>query len=100
MNHLDVLRRNLELYCTQCEHLILLGDFNVKSNESSMHSFFELYGCKNLIAKPSCYKNPEKLSSIDLIATAQLHSTKPELRFCAGSNPACGASEICNGEDL
>ena len=26
--------------------------------------------------------------------TAQLNSTKPELRFCAGSNPACGLSEI------
>ena len=23
-----------------------------------------------------------------VIITAQLHSTKPELRFCAGSNPA------------
>ena len=32
--------------------------------------------------------------------TAQLHSTKPELRFCAGSNPARGVSEICDGEDL
>ena len=32
--------------------------------------------------------------------TAQLHSTKPELRFCAGSNPARGASEIRDGEDL
>ena len=32
--------------------------------------------------------------------TAQLHSTKPELRFCAGSNPACGVLEICDGEDL
>ena len=35
-----------------------------------------------------------------VITTAQLHSTKPELRFCAGSNPARGVSEICNGEDL
>ena len=35
-----------------------------------------------------------------VIATAQLHSTKPELRFCAGSNPACGMLEIRNGEDL
>ena len=34
------------------------------------------------------------------ITTAQLHSTKPELRFCVGSNPACGVSEICDGEDL
>ena len=35
-----------------------------------------------------------------VINTAQLHSTKPELRFCAGSNPARGVSEICNSEDL
>ena len=35
-----------------------------------------------------------------VITTAQLHSTKPELRFCAGSNPACGVSEIRDGEDL
>ena len=36
-----------------------------------------------------------------VITTAQLHSTsKPELRFCAGSNPAHGMSEIRDGEDL
>ena len=35
-----------------------------------------------------------------VITTAQLHSTKLELRFCAGSNPARGVSEIRNGEDL
>ena len=35
-----------------------------------------------------------------VIATAQLHSTKPELRFCAGSNPARCVLEIRDGEDL
>ena len=35
-----------------------------------------------------------------IITTAQLHSTKPELRFCAGSSPARGMSEIRNGDDL
>ena len=35
-----------------------------------------------------------------VLTTAQLHSTKPQLRFCAGSNPARGASEIRDGEDL
>ena len=34
-----------------------------------------------------------------VITTAQLHSTKPELRLRAGSNPAGGVSEICDGED-
>ena len=35
-----------------------------------------------------------------IIATAQLHSSKPELRFCTGSNPARGVLEIRYGEDL
>ena len=35
-----------------------------------------------------------------VITTAQLHSTNPELRFCAGSNPAPGVLEIHDGEDL
>ena len=35
-----------------------------------------------------------------VITTAQLHSTKPELRLCAGSNPARGVSEIRDGEHV
>ena len=35
-----------------------------------------------------------------IITTAQLHSTKPELRFCTGSNLARDKLEICNAEDL
>ena len=38
--------------------------------------------------------------SVVVITTAQLHSTKSEPRFCAGSNPARGVSEIRDGEDL
>ena len=35
-----------------------------------------------------------------VITTAQLYSTKPKLRFCAGSNPAHGVSEIRDDQDL
>ena len=35
-----------------------------------------------------------------VITTAKLHSTKPELRFCAGSSPAGGVSKIRDDEDL
>ena len=35
-----------------------------------------------------------------VITTAQLHSVKPELRFCTGSNLACGVSEIRDGDGL
>ena len=32
--------------------------------------------------------------------TAQQYSTKPELRFCANSIPACDVSEVCDDEKL
>ena len=35
-----------------------------------------------------------------VITTAQLHSTKPELRFCSGSNRPLSVSEIRDGEHL
>ena len=35
-----------------------------------------------------------------IITTAQLHSTKPELWFCTGSNPAGSMLEIRDVEDL
>ena len=35
-----------------------------------------------------------------VITTSQFHSTKPELRFCAGSNPARGLSDIRNSKDI
>ena len=39
-------------------------------------------------------------SGVVFITTAQLNSSKPDLRFCAGSNPARGVSEIRDGDDL
>ena len=34
-----------------------------------------------------------------IITTAQLHSSKPEFRLCAGSNPNRGVLDIRDGED-
>ena len=36
----------------------------------------------------------------DVIEIFKLHSTKPELRFCAGSSPPRSVLEISDGEDL
>ena len=44
--------------------------------------------------------NGQWCCGVVVITTVQLHSTKPELRFCAGSNPAHGVSKIHDGEDL
>ena len=49
---------------------------------------------------PLSYLRRTKRVIAVVIATAQLHSTNTELRFCAGSNPARGMSEIRDGENL
>ena len=51
------------------------------------------------ISRPSVKKWCERCCVV-VITTAQLHSNKPELRFCAGSNPAHGVSQIGDGKDL
>ena len=35
-----------------------------------------------------------------IFATAKFYSIKPELKFCAGSNPACRVSEVFDGENV
>ena len=39
-------------------------------------------------------------SGVVVNTTGKVHSTKSELRFCAGLNPARSVSEICDGENL
>ena len=45
-------------------------------------------------------ENEKWCCSVVVITTAQLHSTKLELKFCASSNPARGVGEIRDAEDL
>ena len=44
-----------------------MGDFNIETNDSCMADFSEMYNLVNLIKEPTCYKNPNSPSSIDLI---------------------------------
>ena len=68
-NHLQQLRNNLDLYPAKYENIVLIGDFNVSPEESHMETFCESYGLKNLCKVPTCYKNPQNPSCIDLILT-------------------------------
>ena len=63
------LRNSLDLYSAKYENIILIGGFNVSPAESRMKTFCESHGLKNLIKVPTCYKNPQNSSCIDLILT-------------------------------
>ena len=70
-----------------CKHICKY--FRISTNNKAMY-IIDTITCKNNMG----------CCGVLVTATAQLHSTIPELRFCAGSNPARGMSETCDGEDI
>ena len=60
-----------EIYSLSSKHdnFLLLGDFNSEPTEEAMTSFYQIYNFKNLLDKPTCYKNPNNPSCVDLIIT-------------------------------
>ena len=88
-----------------------LYDFNNKDKNKQLVNVIKsgLIDFKNETKKMSedvnKTKKPHKIVNIfektlKFNEQKQLHSTKPELRFCAGSNLARGVLEIRDGEDL
>ena len=76
---------------------------NLIMSEEEEHLFQQSNSC--WICKKRIDNDEEKVRDhwrhgVVVITAAQLHSTKPELRFCTGSNPVRGVSEIRDGEDL
>ena len=68
-NHLECLNRLIDENSSSFDNFIFIGDFNVSTNHNSMIHFCDLNGLRNLINVPTCYKNFDNPSSIDLILT-------------------------------
>ena len=64
---LDKLGIVVDHYLPRYDNIILIGDFNSEINEISMSEFCDVYNLSNLIKEPTCFKNPENPSSIDVI---------------------------------
>ena len=68
-SHLNVITKTFDTYYGKYENVIFLGDFNAGIEETTMKSFCESYNLTNLIKQPTCFKNPDKPSCIDLLLT-------------------------------
>ena len=51
------------------DNFILIGDFNSEIHEEPLNIFCTTYNLKNLIKEPTCFKNIDNPSCIDLILT-------------------------------
>ena len=68
-NHLECLNRLIDKHSNSFDNFIFIGDFNISTNRNSMINFCDLNGLRNVINVPTCYKNSDNPTSIDLILT-------------------------------
>ena len=67
--YFDSISKSLDLYLGNYERFILLGDFNTKDTEQILVDFNQQYDSKNIVKDPTCFKNVDNPSTIDLIIT-------------------------------
>ena len=67
--HLETIGKGLDLYLPNYDNVLLFGDFNSEPSENDLLHFCELYNLKNIVKEPTCFKNYDNPSCIDLILT-------------------------------
>ena len=68
-SHMNCITRSIDSLSSKCENIVLLGDFSSCMDDSPMIGFCETYKLRNLVKHPTCFKNPENPSCIDLLLT-------------------------------
>ena len=66
-SHLDSVSNSIDSLSSKYDNFILLGDFNSWMEDSPMKAFGEINKLWNLMKEPTCFKNPENPTCIDLI---------------------------------
>ena len=68
-SHLNSIGNKLNELYIKYENFILIEDFNSEMHEDAMIVFSATYNLKNLVNEPTCYKNVDNPSCVDLILT-------------------------------
>ena len=64
--HLNEIRKNLDLLLPKYDNFMLIGDLNAEPTEAIVSNFCNTYNLKDLIKDKTCFKKP---TCIDLIVT-------------------------------
>ena len=82
--YLEYISKGIDLHSSKYDNFFLLGDFNSEPAEEAMKSFCQIHNFKNLLDKPTRYKNPTNPSSVDLIITNKPRSVQNSCTFETG----------------
>ena len=69
IQHMEALGKNMDLYTSNYEVFIFLGDFIAGMEHSALKDFYNLHSLTSLINKPTCWENPSNPTCINLILT-------------------------------
>ena len=83
-NHMHHLNKGLDVYLKNYDNLIILGDLNSELEETCLNDFCNVNNLKSLNKKPTCFKNPENPSCIDLFLTNRQKSFQNTSTFETG----------------
>ena len=67
--HLHHLNKGLDVYLKHYDNLLILGDLNSDLKDGCLNAFSNVNNLKSLNKEPTCFKNPNNPSCIDLFLT-------------------------------
>ena len=70
------LSKSTDLYISKYKHLLFLGDFISRIEDTSIKNFYNTFNLISMVNKPACYKNLNKPSCIGLILITHPRSFK------------------------
>ena len=68
-NHLHHLNKGLDVYLKSFDNILIMGDLNSEVSENCLNGFCNVNSLKTLNRGPTCFKNPNNPSCIDLFLT-------------------------------
>ena len=87
-NYLEYVSQGIDKFSCSYDNMLLIGDFNSEICEKDMNQFCDLYNLKSLIKEPTCFKNRNNPTCIDLMLTNR------EKKFQNSSTIECGLSDF------
>ena len=72
--HLSIIGKDLDILSANYDKIFLMGDFNAEPHDHFLMDFCDAYNLKNLIKVPTCFKNPERPTSIGVMLTNSYRS--------------------------
>ena len=73
-DHFSTIGNNIDLLLANYENFFLMGDLYAEGHNGFLKEFCDLYNLKSLIKVPTCFKNPNFPTSIDVTLTTSYRS--------------------------